>query len=133
MLQLRVAVFVVEQKCAYNEIDGQDHLDSTVHYLGYDDSELSCYARKLAPVENSGTVRIGRVVVAHNHRGSGLATALLQKMIADIVSENPHQAIELSAQTEALKLYQQLGFVETSDMYLEDDIPHIDMLLAAKA
>ena len=133
MFQLRVAVFVVEQNCAYNEIDGQDHLSSTVHYLGYNDSELCCYARKLAPAEGCDAVRIGRVVVAQSHRGSGLATVLLQKMIADIVSANPQQSIELSAQTTALKLYQQFGFIKTSDMYLEDDIPHVDMLLSTKA
>jgi len=133
MLQLRVAVFVVEQNCAYNEIDGLDHLDSTVHYLGYNDSRLCCYARKVAPAESSDAVRIGRVVVAQSNRGSGFATVLLQKMIADIVDENPQQTIELSAQTTALMLYQQLGFIQTSDMYLEDGIPHVNMRLSPKA
>ncbi len=133
MFQLRVAVFVVEQNCAYNEIDGQDHLDGTVHYLGYKDAELCCYARKLAPSQHSDAVRIGRVVVAQNHRGSGLATHLLQKMIADNVSVYPQQFVALSAQTSALGFYQQLGFIETSAMYLEDDIPHVDMLLSPKA
>ena len=130
LLQLRVAVFVVEQNCAYNEIDGQDHLDSTVHYLGYRNSTLCCYARKLAAAGDSDAVRIGRVVVSEAHRGTGLATVLLQKLIADIASVNPQQSIALSAQAVALKLYQQLGFIETSDEYLDDGIPHVDMLLS---
>lgn len=133
MFQLRVAVFVVEQSCAYNEIDGQDNLDSTVHYLGYDSSGLCCYARKLEPAKGSDAVRLGRVVVAQAHRGSGLATTLLQKIIEEVVSANPQQAITLSAQTTAVKLYQQLGFIETSGTYLEDDIPHVDMLLSPNA
>ncbi len=133
MLQLRVAVFVVEQNCAYDEIDGQDHLEGTVHYLGYDGSELCCYARKLSPAVGCDAVRIGRVVVGQGHRGLGLATVLLKKIIDDVVSANPEQAITLSAQTAAVKLYQQLGFIETSDMYLEDDIPHVDMLLSPSA
>jgi len=133
MFRLRVNVFVVEQNCAYNEIDGQDHLPSTVHYLGYDDSTLCCYARQLAPAEGSDAVRIGRVVVGQGHRGAGLATVLLQKIINDITAANAQQAIALSAQTVAVKLYQQLGFVIVSDEYLEDDIPHVDMLLSHKA
>jgi len=128
ILQLRVDVFVVEQKCAYSEIDGQDNLDSTMHYLGLLGSQLCCYARTLAPAEGSDAMRIGRVVVTREHRGKGLAKQLLTKMISDIAASNPQQAIALSAQTDALGLYKQLGFVESSKEYLDDGIPHIDML-----
>ena len=81
MVKLRVDVFVVEQNCAYNEIDGQDDIDSTLHYLGRCDGEICCYARKLAAIEGSEAVRIGRVVVANKYRGAGLASILLKKLI----------------------------------------------------
>jgi len=129
ILQLRVDVFVVEQACAYNEIDGQDNLDTTQHYLGSCGSQLRCYARSLAPVQGSDAMRIGRVVVAREHRGKGLARQLLSKMVADLTLAHPQQPIALSAQTEALGLYKQLGFIETSEEYLDDGIPHVDMLL----
>lgn len=130
IFKLRIDVFVVEQNCPYNEIDGQDVLPGTLHYLGKCDGELCCYARTLSPMPGSQAVRIGRVVVAANRRGKGVASVLLTKIIADIKRENASQSISLSAQTAALALYKNLGFKEVSDPYLDDGIPHVDMLLS---
>lgn len=129
VFKLRVDVFVVEQNCPYSEIDGQDVLPSTVHYLGKREGELCCYARTLGPSTDSQTVRIGRVVVASGQRRKGVASVLLKKIIDDIKRENANQSIGLSAQTAALALYKNLGFIAVSDSYLDDGIPHVDMLL----
>jgi ElaA protein len=132
IFKLRVDVFVVEQNCPYNEIDGQDSLKSTVHYLGKLDGKLCCYARRLGPEKVGESTRIGRVVVEASHRGKGIASVLLKKIIAEIRREDAGQFISLSAQTAALKLYSNLGFVEVSDSYLDDGIPHVDMSLSLK-
>jgi len=129
MFELRVAVFVVEQQCAYNEIDGQDQLATTIHYLAYSDEQLCCYARLLAPAAGSDMVRIGRVVVSPDYRRLGLATKLMDKMIKDVSRVEPRRGIALSAQVEAMSLYKNLGFKSISAEYLDDGIPHIDMQL----
>ncbi len=127
MLKLRVDVFVVEQRCAYAELDGLDTDRHTLHALAWNKQFLAGYARALAPETADSSYRIGRVVVHPEYRKLGAATELMVKLMSAGAIQWPSRPIELSAQTTALSFYQSLGFVTTSEEYLEDGIEHIDM------
>lgn len=124
--KLRVAVFVVEQKCYYQEVDDDDLI---AYHLMFKDSqnELTAYAR-IIPEKNATIARIGRVVVNPNHRGGGLGRELVQVALDRIPSLMPHTAkIVLAGQEYLNEFYKSFGFKNVSDVYLEDGIPHIDM------
>ncbi|GAA2970306.1 GNAT family N-acetyltransferase [Lentilactobacillus parakefiri] len=124
--KLRVAVFVVEQKCYYQEVDDDDLI---AYHLMFKDSqnELTAYAR-IIPEKNATIARIGRVVVNPNHRGGGLGRELVQAALDRIPSLMPHTAkIVLAGQEYLNEFYKSFGFKNVSDVYLEDGIPHIDM------
>lgn len=132
LLQLRVDVFVVEQNCPYPELDGKDCAAQTWHLLGVDvNGQLQAYARLLAPGISYEEVSIGRVLVRDSARGQGIANILMQQAISECQRLWPQQAIKIGAQQYLLAFYQQLGFEQVSEMYLEDGIPHIDMLRSA--
>lgn len=143
LMKLRVDVFVVEQACAYPELDDADTAPETIHLLGHAGAELAAYARampggKHAPASQltpSGTVpttvppiRIGRVVIARPWRGQGLATALMQELMSHLQLNFPGRDHCLAAQASVQALYAALGFVPVSEVYLEDGIPHVDMV-----
>ena len=122
MLRLRVDVFVVEQACAYPELDGRDLEETTRHFwIDSADDYVLGYLRLLE--DPDGTLRIGRVCTAKDARGLGLARKLMRAAVAEI-GRTPSV---LSAQTSALDFYRSFGFVEAGDEYLEDGIPHVDM------
>jgi ElaA protein len=123
LLKLRVDVFVVEQACAYPELDGKDA--DALHLRLIIDGETAAYARLWKP-ENGGP-RIGRVIVAPAHRGSGLGGALMRAAIEACEAHFPGQPISLSAQSHLEPFYRSLGFIPTSAEYVEDGIPHVDM------
>ena len=132
LLQLRVEVFVVEQNCPYPELDGKDCLPETLHLLGVNDQgELQAYARLLAPGVSYAEVSIGRVLVRDSARGQGIANQLMQQALSECQRVWPAQAIQIGAQQYLAQFYQQFGFQLVSEMYLEDGIPHVDMLRAA--
>ena len=125
LIKLRVDVFVVEQACAYPELDAADCANTTIHLLGYQQNTLAAYARAM-PGQTS--IKIGRVVVAAEFRRQGLATTLMQKLLSQL--EQTHSSIEqsLAAQVAVQEFYESLGFNPVSEPYLEDGIKHIDML-----
>lgn len=125
LLKLRVDVFVVEQECAYPEIDGRDLLPSTVHVWWQPDDEVLGYLRLLR--DPDGTHRIGRVCTAMSARGSGLG-ALLMKAAMEHIGDD---AAVLDAQTYALDFYARFGFVPEGDRFIEDGIEHQTMRRAA--
>jgi len=129
MLQLRSDVFVVEQDCAYLDLDGQD--PCALHVLGLRNDVIVATARILPPGERHTHVSIGRVVTAASVRGEGAGRALMQAALRatmDHFGENT--TVALSAQSYLLPFYASLGFKVTSEEYLEDDIPHTDMIRA---
>ncbi len=129
ILKLRVDVFVVEQRCPYNEIDGKDRHSKVLHLFGKnEDGELAAYLRILPPGLSYNEVSIGRVVVAKNSRGHGICDAMVEKAFEHISSEFPKKNIKIGAQVYLKGFYQSHGFETASDEYLEDGIPHIDML-----
>jgi ElaA protein len=124
LLALRVAVFVVEQACAYPELDGRDLEPATVHlWIDGDEGEPAAYLRLLA--EPDGSVRIGRVVTAPARRGEGLAAALVTAALA---RTTPATAV-LDAQSHLTGWYQSFGFEVAGAEYLDDGIPHTPMRL----
>lgn len=128
ILKLRVDVFVVEQACAYPELDDKDRHPETRHILAQaDDGKLLAYARVLAPAISYPEASIGRVVVATAGRGQGLAALLMQRAIDVALTHWPQAGIQIGAQEYLRHFYQKLGFSPCSAVYLEDDIAHVDM------
>ncbi|MFY8349849.1 GNAT family N-acetyltransferase [Pseudoalteromonas sp. SSM20] len=129
LLKLRVDVFVVEQNCPYEELDGLDMHDETRHILGYDNNELVAYARCLAPKTSyQNSAAIGRVLVKQSHRGKGLAQAVVSLAKDICASHFSEFGIEISAQCYLVDFYLAQGFKVEGEQYLEDGIPHIHMI-----
>ncbi|PDV85341.1 GNAT family N-acetyltransferase [Rhizobium sp. H4] len=126
LLKMRVDVFVVEQNCAYPELDGKD-IDA-LHLRLMESSELLASARILKPHEPQDPSKIGRVVVSPAHRGKRLGDALMSEAISACERLYPANPIALSAQAHLRRFYEAFGFVVVSEEYLEDGIPHIDMV-----
>ncbi len=129
LLKLRVDIFVVEQNCPYPELDDKDRDKQTYHLLGLDaDGALLAYARVLAPGISYTESSIGRVAVSQQVRGKGIAKPLMEQAIETARQAWPKSDIKIGAQEYLLHFYQGLGFKPISDVYLEDGIPHLDML-----
>ncbi|MGI2031898.1 GNAT family N-acetyltransferase [Rhizobium panacihumi] len=125
MLKMRVDVFVVEQECAYPELDGND--TDCLHLRLFDGADLLACARLWRPSPDV-LPRIGRVAVSPNHRGKRLGDALMREAVIECEKAYPGEAIEISAQAHLQKFYGSFGFERTSEEYLEDGIPHVDMV-----
>jgi ElaA protein len=125
MLKLRVDVFVVEQHCPYPELDGND-IDC-LHLRLLAEGELLACARLWRPTPEHHP-RIGRVAVSPHHRGKRLGEALMREAIAEVERLYPGEPIEISAQSHLQRFYGSLEFEVISEEYLEDGIPHVDML-----
>ena len=126
LLQLRSEVFVVEQNCVYQDIDGKD--EKALHVLGYYNDDLAAYSRLFNKGYYFEESSIGRVVVSPKYRDKRFGHDLMQVSIAAIKENFNETAITISAQEYLKKFYELHGFIQTSDMYLEDDIPHIEMI-----
>ena len=117
---LRESVFVVEQDCPYQELDGRDVEPATRHLWADVDGEPAGYLRVL---HDDGTARIGRVLVAPAHRGHGLADRLMAVAL-DVVGD---RVSTLDAQSPLAGWYATYGYVVTGPEFLEDGIPHLPM------
>lgn len=118
--QLREQVFVVEQECAYLDLDGRDLEPATEHLWVEDGGRPVAYLRVL---DDGAEARVGRVVVAAGHRGHGLARDLMAAAL-DGVGERP---CRLDAQSYLVGWYRGLGFEACGDEFLDDGIPHVPM------
>nr|WP_299386205.1 GNAT family N-acetyltransferase [Allomuricauda sp.] len=126
LLELRSAVFVVEQDCVYQDVDGKDQ--KAIHVLGIKEGKVVAYTRMFGPGDYFDNPSIGRVVVAEDQRQFGYGKVVMEASIQDLEARFPGQPLELSAQTYLLRFYKGLGFKETGKGYLEDGIPHIRMI-----
>ncbi|SDU26085.1 GNAT family N-acetyltransferase [Stappia sp. ES.058] len=126
LFRLRVAVFVVEQACAYAEIDGRDP-DADHFLLETEGGTLVACLRLLPPDADNGAPRLGRIATKRDWRGLGLGGYLLKAGVARACEQWPDLASELSAQAHLKGFYAAHGFRPVSDVYDEDGIPHIDM------
>ena len=125
LLKLRCDVFIVEQECAFLEIDGKDPLAR--HLLCHDGADLIGCLRIFAPGLSGDAARIGRVVVAPPGRGTGLGRRLMQAALDEIEARQGRTPVALSAQLHLEAFYAGFGFTRVAEPYLEDGIPHCDM------
>jgi len=125
ILSLRSAIFVVEQNCVYHDMDGKDKL--ALHLLGTFDGKIVAYARLFKAGISFDNASIGRVVVDPNYRDKKWGQKLMQEAIAGIALHFGETQITIGGQLYLKKFYESQGFIQTSAMYLEDDIPHIEM------
>lgn len=122
--RLRQQVFVVEQQAAYPDLDGRDDEPGTRHVLLRDGLDLIGYARVL---DDGDTWRIGRVVLAPEARGRGLADQLMRTALQIC----PDRDVVVDAQSPLARWYEKLGFEVTGEEFLDDGIPHVPMRLRA--
>ncbi|WP_039052973.1 GNAT family N-acetyltransferase [Sphingobacterium sp. T2] len=126
ILQLRINVFMLEQECLYPECDNKDLKGK--HLMGYLNNQLVAYARLLPPGVSYSDASIGRVVVHPQCRHLKLGNALMSKAIAQVREDFPNEDIRISAQAHLQGFYERVGFERVSEEYLEDNIPHVEML-----
>lgn len=126
ILALRSKVFVVEQECIYQDCDGKDI--NSYHLFCIENDEVLAYLRILDKGISYDEISIGRVVVDKSYRGKDLGKKAMKKALEYIDNTYSKSKIRISAQVYIKDFYKNLGFTEVSDVYLEDDIPHIEML-----
>lgn len=126
--KLRVSVFVVEQNCPYQEVDDAD--EHAYHVWFEDEDGIEAYLRVVEPGVVFPECAIGRVIAVK--RRCGLGTKIVSAGLRTAQERYGAEAVRIEAQTYARKLYEGLGFVQTSEEFLEDGIPHIGMLWQKK-
>ena len=126
VLQLRSEVFVVEQACVFQDMDGAD--TAAMHLLGTSGGQLVAYARCFAAGVKFKEASIGRLITRSDLRGSGAGHVLVRRAIASVTQQWGPQAIRIGAQARLENFYRQHGFKTTGAPYIEDGIPHIEML-----
>ena len=126
ILQLRAEVFVVEQNCVYQDIDGKDEI--ALHVMGLKNNELVSYTRCFKPGDYFEMASIGRVIVKENFREHGYGNEIMKASISEIENRFNTKEIKLSAQQYLTRFYETHGFLSTGKGYLEDGIPHIAMI-----
>lgn len=127
LLALRIDVFVVEQECPYSELDGKDKIAH--HIIGRNqEGRVIATARILPPGISYKEVAIGRVVTAPSERGTGLGHQLMDAADQFIREHYGEVDVRISAQEHLEQFYKQHGFQSTGKRYLEDNIPHVEML-----
>lgn len=128
VMQLRNEVFVVEQNCVYQDADNKD--PGCFHFMGWQEEKLVAYTRLLPPGLAYPEPSIGRVVSSPSVRGTGIGRALMQQSIQTVHKLFGPLPIRIGAQLYLLQFYASLGFQQTSDVYLEDNIEHVEMMLS---
>lgn len=128
LLKLRAEIFVVEQDCVYNDLDNRDQY--AIHVLGKQNEEIVAYSRILPENTRFKEMSIGRVVVSSSQRGKNLGKEIMNECINYIYNElmDSDKQIRISAQCYLNKFYAELGFITVSNEYMEDGIPHVEMI-----
>ncbi|GAB5556048.1 MAG: GNAT family N-acetyltransferase [Schleiferiaceae bacterium] len=128
IIRLRIEVFSVEQNCPYQDLDNFDQ--KAIHIMAWDGENLVAYSRVAMPGIIYEEACIGRVITAQSQRGKGLGKEIMERSIGFLENKNA-MTIKIMAQTYLLDFYQNLGFVITSEEFLEDDLPHHYMVRKA--
>lgn len=131
IMQLRAEVFIVEQNCPYQDADGKDR--KSFHLMGYDaEGALIVYCRLLPEDVSYPEASIGRVVSSPKVRGTGAGKLLMEKALEECFLLFGNVSLRIGAQLYLKRFYESFGFVVISDEYLEDNIPHIEMMRQPK-
>ncbi|WP_346930081.1 GNAT family N-acetyltransferase [Clostridium sp.] len=126
ILRARNEVFVVEQACIYQDCDNKDY--NSYHLYLEEGNEVVGYLRIVNKGISYDEISIGRVLVKETHRNKGLSRRMMLEGIKFIEENLNSTEIRLSGQVYIKKFYESLGFKQVSEEYLEDDIPHVEML-----
>ena len=127
ILKLRLEVFVVEQKCAYQDLDNKD--EKALHLVGEENNKIIAYTRIFRKGDFLKNSSIGRVLVKKEYRNKDYGRIIMRRSIEKLKEDPKEEKIELSAQKYLLKFYSELGFEKKGEEYLEDNIPHVKMIL----
>ena len=127
ILKLRSEVFVVEQNCPYQDLDNKDK--KAIHVIGEENNKIIAYTRIFKKGNFFKNSSIGRVLVKKKYRKKEYGKKIMVKSIEKIKQNPKEEKIELSAQKYLTKFYKDLGFEKKGKEYLEDNIPHIKMIL----
>ena len=127
ILNLRQKVFIVEQDCPYIDADYTDQ--DAFHLLGYQGNNLIAYLRAFKPGIKYEGSSMGRIVTEKNSRGIGLGKEIIKEGVRFLKKEYPSYEIVISAQHRLQHFYIELGFISRGDVYLEDNIDHIQMYI----
>ena len=126
ILRVRAEVFVVEQTCIYQDLDEKDK--RAYHLYCEENGKVKAYLRILDKGVSYSEISIGRVLTTENNRRKGLAREMMEKAIDFIKKDLGENCIRISGQLYLQAFYESLGFQTVSEVYLEDDIPHVEML-----
>ena len=127
ILKLRSEVFVVEQKCAYQDLDNKD--EKALHLVGEKNNKIIAYTRIFKKGVFFKNSSIGRVLVKKKYRNKDYGRKIMTSSIEKLKKDPKEEIIEISAQKYLLKFYSELGFEKVGEEYLEDNIPHVKMIL----
>lgn len=128
ILCVRQEVFVLEQECLYLDADGKDR--KSHHLIGYNNGEVVAYARIVEPAVSYSEVSIGRILTTKDARRTGAGIDLMNQALAKIEELYGKVSVRISAQSYLKDFYQKFDFQPTGKEYLEDEIPHMEMLRA---
>ncbi|QIL51067.1 GNAT family N-acetyltransferase [Weissella coleopterorum] len=126
IMQARVAVFVVEQDCPYQEIDAKD--EAAWHVILKEEDKMVAYAR-IVGHDDGVSISFGRVLVVKPYRQMHLGRTIVMAALTEIEERFPEKTVKIAAQEYLRKFYETFGFKAQSEVYLEDGIPHLDMIL----
>tara|TARA_B100000768_G_scaffold49783_1_gene48571 strand:+ start:177 stop:620 length:444 start_codon:yes stop_codon:yes gene_type:complete len=127
IIRLRLEVFVLEQNCIYQDLDNKDQ--KAIHLVGEEEGKVIAYTRLFKKGDYFENASIGRVIVKKESRKKDYGKIIMQKSIEELKNEHNEENIEISAQKYLIKFYDDLGFKKIGEEYLEDNIPHIKMVL----
>ena len=127
IIRLRLEVFVLEQNCIYQDLDNKDQ--KAIHLVGEEEGKVIAYTRLFKKGDYFENASIGRVIVKKESRKKDYGKIIMQKSIEELKNEYNEENIEISAQKYLIKFYDDLGFKKIGEEYLEDNIPHIKMVL----
>lgn len=127
LLALRSEVFIVEQNCPYQDLDGHDQ--KAIHLLAYCDENLAACSRIFAPNDYfEGFTSIGRIVTSPRYRKFGFGKQIVNQSLSEIYNKYGSScSVKIGAQAYLIRFYEELGFVNTKEEFIEDGIPHVYM------
>ncbi|TMI68858.1 MAG: GNAT family N-acetyltransferase [Bacteroidetes bacterium] len=126
ILRLRSEIFVVEQNCVFQDMDNKDQF--SYHLMCWENNALTAYTRLIPPGKVYDLASIGRVVTSQAARGSGIGKQLMEKSIEEAEKLFGKLPIKIGAQLYLREFYNSFGFKQSSDIYDEDGIDHIEMI-----
>ena len=127
ILQLRTEVFVVEQTCIFQDMDGKDDKNCQHIFCEIEEKVIAC-ARFFPSGITFKEASLGRICTSPAHRGTGLGKELMRRSLAEMERCFPGEPIRIGAQTYLNEFYKSFGFVNASDLYIEDGIEHVQMV-----